>query len=90
VILAIFVEFGQISPLSGIANWRDAVLGTIPLHIIMFVFLALVILFPGIAVCGRRNWSARLAIEKPLPPTGLAIQRSFRRARHMAAQAWLG
>ena len=60
VILVMFVELGQISPPIGInlfviqSVWNgrlaDVVLGTIPFHIIMFVLLALVILFPGIAL----------------------------------------
>lgn len=60
VILVMFVELGQISPPIGInlfviqSVWdgklADVVLGTIPFHIIMFVLLALVILFPSIAL----------------------------------------
>ena len=60
VILAMFVELGQISPPIGInlfviqgvwdGRLADVALGTIPFHIIMFVLLALVILFPGLAL----------------------------------------
>lgn len=60
VILVMFVELGQISPPIGInlfviqSVWdgklADVVLGTIPFHIIMFVLLALVILFPALAL----------------------------------------
>ena len=60
VILVMYVELGQISPPIGInlfviqSIWdgelSDVVLGTIPFHIIMFVLLALLTVFPGLAL----------------------------------------
>jgi C4-dicarboxylate transporter DctM subunit len=60
VILVIFVELGQISPPIGInlfviqSIWdgklSDVVRGTIPFHLIMFVVLALVIVWPELAL----------------------------------------
>ena len=60
VILVLFVELGQISPPIGInlfviqSIWdgklSDVVTGTIPFHLIMFVVLALVILWPDLAL----------------------------------------
>ncbi|HEX2939641.1 MAG TPA: TRAP transporter large permease [Rhodopila sp.] len=60
VILVMYVELGQISPPIGInlfviqSIWdgelSDVVLGTIPFHIIMFVLLFLLTLFPGLAL----------------------------------------
>jgi tripartite ATP-independent transporter DctM subunit len=60
VILVMYVELGQISPPIGInlfviqSIWDgelgDVVMGTIPFHIIMFVLLALLTLFPGLAL----------------------------------------
>jgi tripartite ATP-independent transporter DctM subunit len=60
VILVLFVELGQISPPIGInlfviqSIWdgklSDVVAGTIPFHLIMFVVLALVILWPDLAL----------------------------------------
>ncbi len=60
VILVIYVELGQISPPIGInlfviqSIWdgklSEVVLGTIPFHLIMFVVLAMVILWPELAL----------------------------------------
>ena len=60
VILVIYIELGQISPPIGInlfviqSIWdgklADVVAGTIPFHIIMFVLLFLLLLFPGLAL----------------------------------------
>ena len=60
VVLVLFVELGQISPPIGInlfviqSIWEgklaDVVMGTIPFHIIMFVLLGLLVLFPDIAM----------------------------------------
>jgi len=60
VVLVIFVELGQISPPIGInlfviqSIWSgkllEVVLGTIPFHLIMFVVLAIVILWPELSL----------------------------------------
>jgi C4-dicarboxylate transporter DctM subunit len=60
VILVLFIEMGQISPPIGInlfviqSIWTgklaDVVMGTIPFHLIMFVLLGLLVLFPDIAM----------------------------------------
>jgi C4-dicarboxylate transporter, DctM subunit len=60
VILVLFIEMGQISPPIGInlfviqSIWTgrlsDVVMGTIPFHLIMFVLLALLVLFPELAM----------------------------------------
>ena len=60
VILVLFVELGQISPPIGInlfviqSIWNgtlsEVILGTIPFHLIMFAVLALVILWPELAL----------------------------------------
>src|SRR6476620_9875814 len=60
VILVIYVELGQISPPIGInlfviqSIWdgklSEVVLGTIPFHLVMFAVLALVILWPDLAL----------------------------------------
>jgi tripartite ATP-independent transporter DctM subunit len=60
VILVLFIEMGQISPPIGInlfviqSIWTgklsDVVMGTIPFHLIMFVLLTLLVLFPEIAM----------------------------------------
>jgi C4-dicarboxylate transporter DctM subunit len=60
VILVIYVELGQISPPIGInlfviqSIWdgklSEVVLGTIPFHLIMFVVLAMVIIWPELAL----------------------------------------
>jgi tripartite ATP-independent transporter DctM subunit len=60
VILVMYVELGQISPPIGInlfviqSIWDgelgDVVMGTIPFHIIMFVLLALLTIFPELAL----------------------------------------
>jgi tripartite ATP-independent transporter DctM subunit len=60
VILVLFIEMGQISPPIGInlfviqSIWNgklsDVVVGTIPFHLIMFVLLGLLLLFPDIAM----------------------------------------
>jgi len=60
VILVIYVELGQISPPIGInlfviqSIWdgklSDVVMGTVPFHILMFVLLALLTLFPQLAL----------------------------------------
>ena len=60
VVLVMFVELGQISPPIGInlfviqSIWdgklSEVILGTIPFHLIMFVVLALVILWPDLAL----------------------------------------
>jgi C4-dicarboxylate transporter, DctM subunit len=60
VVLVLFVELGQISPPIGInlfviqSIWdgklSDVVIGTIPFHLTMFVVLALVILWPDLAL----------------------------------------
>jgi C4-dicarboxylate transporter, DctM subunit len=60
IILVMFIELGQISPPIGInlfviqSIWDgkigDIVLGTIPFHLIMFVLLAMLVLWPDIAL----------------------------------------
>jgi len=60
VILVMYVELGQISPPIGInlfviqSIWdgklSEVILGTIPFHLTMFVVLALVILWPDLAL----------------------------------------
>jgi tripartite ATP-independent transporter DctM subunit len=60
IILVLFIELGQISPPIGInlfviqSIWDgkigDIVLGTIPFHLIMFVLLAMLVLWPEIAL----------------------------------------
>src|SRR3984957_727879 len=60
VVLVMYVELGQISPPIGInlfviqSIWdgelSDVVMGTIPFHIIMFVLLFLLTVFPGLAL----------------------------------------
>ncbi len=60
VILVMYVELGQISPPIGInlfviqSIWdgelSDVVMGTIPFHIIMFILLALLTIFPELAL----------------------------------------
>jgi C4-dicarboxylate transporter, DctM subunit len=60
VILVLFIEMGQISPPIGInlfviqSIWsgklKDVVTGTIPFHLIMFALLALLVLFPELAM----------------------------------------
>jgi C4-dicarboxylate transporter DctM subunit len=60
VILVLFIEMGQISPPIGInlfviqSIWtgklKDVVLGTVPFHLIMFVLLGLLVVFPDIAM----------------------------------------
>ena len=60
VILVVFIEMGQISPpiginlfvIQGIWNGKlsDVVMGTIPFHLIMFVLLLLLVIFPEIAM----------------------------------------
>ena len=60
VILVIFIEMGQISPPIGInlfviqGIWKgklsDVVMGTVPFHLILFVLLLLLVIFPDIAM----------------------------------------
>ena len=60
VILVLFIEMGQISPPIGInlfviqSIWTgrlsDAVLGTVPFHLLLFVLLGLLVIFPDIAM----------------------------------------
>jgi C4-dicarboxylate transporter, DctM subunit len=60
VVLVMFVELGQISPPIGInlfviqSVWdgklADVVLGTIPFHVIMFLLLLMLVLWPGLAL----------------------------------------
>ena len=60
VILVVFIEMGQISPpiginlfvIQGIWNGKlsDVVMGTVPFHLIMFVLLLLLVIFPEIAM----------------------------------------
>ena len=60
VILVVFIELGQISPPIGInlfviqSLWdrslAEVVKGTIPFHLIMFLLLVLLVLFPGLAL----------------------------------------
>jgi TRAP-type C4-dicarboxylate transport system permease large subunit len=60
VVLVLFVELGQISPPIGInlfviqSIWdgklSEVILGTIPFHLTMFVVLALVIVWPDLAL----------------------------------------
>lgn len=60
VILVVFIEMGQISPPIGInlfviqGIWKgklsDVVMGTVPFHLIMFVLLLLLVIFPDIAL----------------------------------------
>ena len=60
VILVIFIEMGQISPPIGInlfviqGIWKgklsDVVMGTVPFHLILFLLLLLLVIFPDIAM----------------------------------------
>lgn len=60
ILLVVFVELGQITPPLGInlfvvqALWKgklsDVVIGTIPFHLIMFVLLFLLMIFPSLAL----------------------------------------
>ena len=60
VILVLYVELGQISPPIGInlfviqSIWdgelSDVVMGTIPFHVIMFLLLILLTVFPALAL----------------------------------------
>ncbi len=60
IILVVFIELGQISPPIGInlfviqsiskGKFSDVVMGTVPFHIIMFVLLILLVVFPEIAL----------------------------------------
>jgi tripartite ATP-independent transporter DctM subunit len=60
IILVVFIELGQISPPIGInlfviqsisrGKFSDVVLGTVPFHILMFVLLILLVIFPEIAL----------------------------------------
>jgi C4-dicarboxylate transporter, DctM subunit len=60
VILVLFIEMGQISPPIGInlfviqSIWtgklKDVVLGTVPFHLLLFVLLGLLVIFPDIAM----------------------------------------
>jgi C4-dicarboxylate transporter DctM subunit len=60
VILVVFIEMGQISPPIGInlfviqSIWtgrlKDVVWGTVPFHLLMFVLLILLVIFPGLAL----------------------------------------
>ncbi len=77
VILVMYVELGQISPPIGInlfviqSIWdgelSDVVIGTIPFHIIMFVLLFLLTLFPatGVVVTGAYELIPRDAEDRP-------------------------
>jgi C4-dicarboxylate transporter DctM subunit len=69
VILVIYVELGQISPPIGInlfviqSIWdgklKEVVYGTIPFHLIMFVVLMMVILWPELALWLPAKMSGR-------------------------------
>ena len=69
VILVIYIELGQISPPIGInlfviqSIWdgklSEVVYGTIPFHLIMFVVLAMVILWPELALWLPQHMSAK-------------------------------
>jgi TRAP-type C4-dicarboxylate transport system permease large subunit len=60
VILVLFIEMGQISPPIGInlfviqSIWTgklsDVVMGTVPFHLLLFVLLGLLVVFPDIAM----------------------------------------
>jgi TRAP-type C4-dicarboxylate transport system permease large subunit len=60
IILVVFIELGQISPPIGInlfviqsiskGKFSDVVMGTVPFHLIMFVLLILLVVFPEIAL----------------------------------------
>ena len=60
IILVVFIELGQISPPIGInlfviqsisrGKFSDVVLGTVPFHLIMFLLLLLLVIFPEIAL----------------------------------------
>lgn len=60
IVLVVFIEIGQISPPIGInlfviqsiakGKFSDVVLGTIPFHLIMFVLLLLLVVFPELAL----------------------------------------
>jgi len=70
VVLVVFIEMGQISPPLGInlfviqSIWdgklSDVVIGTIPFHLIMFLLLALLVLWPDIAL-----WLPEQMMAKP-------------------------
>jgi TRAP-type C4-dicarboxylate transport system permease large subunit len=55
---ATFIEMGQISPpiganlfvIQSTGKFSDVVTGTIPFHLIMFVLLGLLVLFPELAM----------------------------------------
>jgi tripartite ATP-independent transporter DctM subunit len=67
IILVVFIELGQISPPIGInlfviqSLWDrslgEVVKGTIPFHLIMFLLLLLLVLFPDLALWLPRNMS---------------------------------
>jgi tripartite ATP-independent transporter DctM subunit len=68
IILVVFVEIGQISPPIGInlfviqSIWdgklSEVVIGTIPFHLLMFVILALLILWPELALWLPRHMTS--------------------------------
>lgn len=69
IVLVLFIEMGQITPPIGInlfviqGLWKgklsDVVLGTIPFHLLMFLMVALLVLWPDIALWLPRNMTAK-------------------------------
>jgi tripartite ATP-independent transporter DctM subunit len=69
IVLVLFIEMGQITPPIGInlfviqGMWKgrlvDVVLGSIPFHLLMFVMLGLLVLWPEIALWLPNSMSAR-------------------------------
>jgi TRAP-type C4-dicarboxylate transport system permease large subunit len=69
VVLVVFIELGQITPPIGInlfviqSIWNgklgDVVLGTIPYHLLMFVLLGMLMLWPDIALWLPHNMAQK-------------------------------
>ena len=100
VILVIYVELGQISPPIGInlfviqSIWdgklKEVVYGTIPFHLIMFVVLIMVMVWPELALWLPRQMSGAMTRDTAvvgLGNMGRGIARNLDRAGRLAA-AW--
>jgi TRAP-type C4-dicarboxylate transport system permease large subunit len=69
VVLVVFIELGQITPPIGInlfviqSIWNgklgDVVLGTIPYHLLMFMLLGMLMLWPDLALWLPNNMAGR-------------------------------
>lgn len=69
ILVVVFVEMGQITPPIGInlfviqsisrGNLSDVVVGTLPFHLLMFVLLALLMSWPGLALWLPHHLAAR-------------------------------